>query len=64
MISTFQGHLLPYLDEGEAIIDGDWLQSGDAVHMTARLRYKNGPGFVEFDPCSGQVLESITRRDA
>ncbi|KAH8174570.1 fumarylacetoacetate (FAA) hydrolase family protein [Sarocladium implicatum] len=42
-------------------IDRDWLQDGDKVHFTARRKCEDGPGFVGFGSCSGQVLASPSR---
>ena len=35
-----------------------WLEDGDIVHFTARQKCQDGPGFVGFGSCSGQVIRS------
>ncbi|KAH8893598.1 fumarylacetoacetase [Thozetella sp. PMI_491] len=36
----------------------EWLQDGDVIHFTARRKCIDGPGYVGFGACSGQIILS------
>lgn len=41
----------------DSTIKRAWLEDGDIVHMSARVKSPDGTGFVGFGSCSGQVVK-------